>query len=41
MRMTAAATTTAKSWDESRVPLTPRERGRIAEIHRFERSYGC
>jgi hypothetical protein len=27
--------------NESRIPLSPRERARIAEINRLERSLGC
>ena len=27
--------------EESRIPLTPGERARIAEINRLERTYGC
>jgi hypothetical protein len=28
-------------WDESRVPLSPAERARIAQIRALERAYGC
>jgi YARHG domain-containing protein len=28
-------------WDEGRVPLTPAERARIAQLEQLERAYGC